>query len=244
MRSLFGLFLAAILLAGATAADYRPEGVNVQRWARGEIAYRTLDGEETGAETWDLTVHPDGSRTLRATNHLAGIMHTVQLRVERSFRPRELYAEYWIGGAFRNATFVAVRGLVLDITSRFADTTTHDVVRIPQAFSFIPHPLASDVWHGWYYDRSKGGRQTITVYDLDPTANQPFQVGRLYDQQIDYVGNELVTVPAGTFPCDHYRVDDAVDYYVTGPDMIFVKFVWTTAKAEYVLTKLEEGTAE
>ena len=238
------LLLAAFIATSAVAQDFRPDGVNVKRWARGEISYLNSETKEiTGAESWDMTVNADGSRSLRATNYLTnvGFMHTVHLRVEANFRPRELFTEYWINGAFRNSTFIAVRGIVLDITSRFAETTTHDTVKIPTNFSFIPHPLASDVWHGWYYDKARGGEQTTTVYDVAANSQQPLQVGRVYDQKITYVGNELITVPAGTFPSDHYRVGDAVDYYVTGPDAIFVKFVWHANKAEYVLTKLVTG---
>ena len=238
------LVLAVLLAVPALAEDFQPSGVNVARWARGEISYlNSATGEITGAEKWEMTVNADGSRSLQSTNYLTnvGFMHTVHLRVEANFRPRELFTEYWINGAFRNSTFIAVRGPLLDITSRFADRTVHETVTIPNAFSFIPHPLASDVWHGWYYDKARGGTQTTTVYDVAANGTQPLQVGRVYVQGLTYVGNELISVPAGAFPCDHFRVGDAVDYYVTGPDAIFVKFVWRANNAEYVLTKLEMG---
>ena len=62
---------------------------------------------------------------------------------------------------------------------------------------------------------------------------------KVNQQTLTYLGTELLTVPAGTFPCEHYRSGDVVDYYVTGPDAIFVKFVWPANDMEYVLTKLE-----
>jgi hypothetical protein len=241
----FALFLALLALPAWAEEEaptaFAPGGANVVRWARGEIAYQKAGtGETFGAEAWDMTVHPDGSRSLRATDTLAnGMTHTVHLRVEADFRPRELFTEYWLNGAFRSATFIAVRGILLDITTRFAETTNHGIEKIPQAFSFNTQTSAGNVWHGWYYDKAHGGAQKATIYAMDTSAQQPYQTGAVRTQSIVYVGNELVSVPAGAFPCDHYRIDDTVDYYVTGPDAIFVKEV--TPTMSFVLTKLETG---
>jgi hypothetical protein len=245
MRTVAVLLATLLLATSAAADDYRPAGVNVVRWAKGEIAYRNgKTGAVTGNESWDLTVHPDGSRSLRATNYLlsSGFMHTVNVRVGADFRPLEAFAEYFIKGEFRGAALFAVTGTQLEATAKLTDSTVRQVVDVPERFSLIPHPLASDVWHHWYYDKAKGGPQPMTVYDIDAPARGPAALlGRVYTQTLRYIGQETVTVPAGTFVCDHYRVDDAVDYYVTGPDALFVKFVWPPANAEYVLTKLEQG---
>ena len=239
MRGLSLTLLAIVFTFQAAAAPYHPAGVNVTRWAKGEIEYRdTASGAVTGGEAWDLTVHPDGSRTVQASNHLGEVAHTVTLHVAKDFRPLDAYVAYWREGRFRDGALFAVRGDTLEITAAFADRTVHETIAVPEHFSLIPHPLASDVWHGWYFDKAEGGVQTMTVYDLDTGARGSQAVGKLYDQKLQYLGREDVTVPAGTFPCDHFRVDGVVDYYVTGPDAIFVKFVWTSAKATYVLTSL------
>jgi hypothetical protein len=239
---------AAVILAavaGASAAEpYRPGGVNVARWARGEIEHRnTATGKVTGGETWDVTVHTDGSRTVRATDHVDGVGHlyTVVMRVGAEFQPREAFTQYWKGGVFRNASLFLVADGVIDVTTRFADSITRETVKVPERFSFIPHPLATNVWPGWYYDKVKGGVQTITVYDMAMGTEAPMRSGQVRTHGLEYLGEEDVTVPAGTFRCDHFRIDDVVDYFVTGPDALFVKFIWKSVRTEYVLTSLERS---
>ncbi len=240
--------VAAVILATATgmsaAEPYRPGGVNVARWARGEIEHRNTDtGKVTGGETWDVIVHTDGSRTVSANDHVdtIGHMYTVVMRVGADFQPREAFTQYWKDGVFRNASLFLVKDGVIDVTTRFADTISRETVKIPAQFSFIPHPLATNVWPGWYYDKAKGGSQTITVYDMAMGTKAPMQSGQVKTHGLEYLGREDVTVPAGTFPCDHFRIDDVVDYYVTGPDALFVKFIWKSARTEYVLTALERS---
>jgi hypothetical protein len=240
--------VATVILATVTsvsaAEPYRPGGVNVTRWARGEIEHRNTDtGKVTGGETWNVTVHPDGSRTVNATDHAdpIGHMYTVVMRVGADFQPREAFVQNWSNGVFRNASLFLVKDGVIDVTTRFAETISRETVKIPERFSFIPHPLATNVWPGWYYDKVKGGIQTITVYDIAAGTKGPMRSGQVKTHGLEYLGQEDVTVPAGTFPCDHFRIDDIVDYYVTGPDALFVKFIWKSARTEYVLTALEQS---
>jgi hypothetical protein len=91
-----------------------------------------------------------------------------------------------------------------------------------------------------YYDKQKGGAQAITVYDMDAAAAGPQALlGRLYQQKLEFLGAGETTTKAGTFATDHFKIEDAVDIYVTGPDAIMVKFVWTPADRVYELVKLE-----
>ncbi len=66
-------------------------------------------------------------------------------------------------------------------------------------------------------------------------------LGPMYDSVTTYVGREETTAPAGTFEVDHFKVESGVDMYVTGPDLVLVKFVWPAADQENVLTSLEQG---
>jgi len=165
--------------------------------------------------------------------------------------PREVFAQYWIGGTFRNAVFIAARGPLLDITSRFEHVTTHGIIDVPQrfafdlplGFAFLAHPMATDAWSVGAYKKDAGGSQDISVFELDNTASTPPQTGAVHTQTLVYIGPEPMNVPAGLFLCDHFRINDAIDLYVTGPDAIFVKAAWPAQKVEYVLTKLERSSA-
>jgi hypothetical protein len=67
-------------------------------------------------------------------------------------------------------------------------------------------------------------------------------LGRLYTQNLKFLGTESITTPAGTFATDHFKIDSAVDIYVTGPDAIMVRFEWKPADRIYELVNLEQST--
>jgi len=221
------------------------KNANVVRSAKGVIGYKILStGVSLGEETWSLSVHPDGSRTMQALNQYGspGVQRHVVYRVHAAFRPIEAYMLYWVGGQWRGSGFFSVRG---DRLSAIANTPngvlTHEIA-VPKDFSFIPHPLSTDAWHMAYYDKAKGGDQEITVYDMDAGAAGPQALlGRLYTQSLRFVGRESLTTMAGVFDTDHFKIDDAVDIYVTGPDAIMVRFQWTPADRVYDLIKLEQS---
>lgn len=248
MRASAVFFAAAFMSWSALAqTEHNPKidgaNANVTRAATGTIVYKVLStGAVLGGENWNLTVHPDGSRTMQALNRYGspGVQRHVTYRVDANFRPLEAYALYWVGGKWKGSAFFTIQG---DQLSAVANTPngmlTHNV-KVPEKFSLIPHPLSTDAWHMGYYDKKKGGTQTITVYDIDAGAAGPQALlGRLYTQKLDYVGPEKMTTPAGEFQVDHYKIDNAVDIYVTGPDAIMVKFVWAPADRVYELVKLE-----
>lgn len=58
------------------------------------------------------------------------------------------------------------------------------------------------------------------------------------DNDLELIGVEQLTTPAGTFTVDHWKTG-TVDYYTTGPDAMMVKFVWEATDNEYVLTELK-----
>jgi len=53
---------------------------------------------------------------------------------------------------------------------------------------------------------------------------------------IDYMGEETLTVPAGTFPCRYYRLHPSnpqnppLETWVTGEDATLVKMRWDLLK--------------
>ncbi len=229
----------------AQGAEATTGNINISRWARGTIEYRTLSsGEVTGSEQWHLTVHPDGSRTLEARNRLdrAGFQRHVTHRVAADFRPLETLAVYWVKGQWRGSALFAVNGPELTALAKTPDGMLTQTVAVPEHFSFIPHPLSTNAWHAWYYDKRLGGEQTITVYDMDALATSVGSLlGRLYDQTIVFVGQQELTTPAGTFLTDHFNIGGAVDLHVTGPDAVLVRFTWAPADADYLLVEYDSG---
>lgn len=243
LRNALVVFLVALVANDAFAQA--GDNSNIVRWAKGTIEYRNIsDGEVSGSEEFHLTVHPDGSRTLQARNRLnnADIQRHVTHRVAANFRPLETTAVYWVKGEWRGTGLFAVDGNDLEAVVKTPDGMIRQSRRVPDNFSFIPHPLSTNAWPAWYVDKTKPGPQTITVYDMDAGAQAvSSMLGKLYDSEIEYLGEQDMTTPAGNFQVEHYRISDAVDMYITGPDAILVRFVWKPADRDYVLTSLEQS---
>jgi len=252
MFRIFAIVIAVGTMAQAAAQTGPAPGTsvgnaNISRWADGTIEYRVQStGAVIGREQWHLTAHPDGTRTMQARNEYGspGLQRHVILRADAKLRPIEAYVQYWVGGHWRGSGLFSVHGHKLTAVANTPNGVLTHAIDVPENFSFIPHPLSTDAWHMWYYDRGKGGDQTITVYDMPGGADGPQSIlGRLYTQTLRRIGAEDITTPAGTFPTDHYRIDDAVDIYVTGPDAIMVRFAWAPADRVYELVRLERGEA-
>ena len=239
------LVIAALLFAVPTMAQDDDTNVNITRWSTGTIAYRKIStGVATGSEEWRITVHPDGSRTLNTTNRLGPFktQRTVVLRVAKNFRPLDLYASFWTLGAWVGTGLMTVDKNVLNAVVSSPHGRITQQVSIPEQFAFIPHPLQSNAWQTWAYDKSKGGPQTTKVYDLKTRLAGPGDVlGPMYDITTTCVGEEDMTTPAGKFRVDHFRNDSGTDIYITGPDAILVRFIWPAVDEEYLLTLLATG---
>lgn len=232
-----------LLLIAATQTAWAADNINITRWAKGTIEYRSLStGEVSGSEDWHLTAHPDGSRTMHARNRLddAQFQRHVTYRVAENFRPLEVTSVYWVKGEWRGTGLFSITDNQLEAFVKTPDGLIQQSRTVPENFSMIPHPLSTNAWPTWYYDKAKGGPQTMTVYDMDALAGSvSSMMGKVYDQTLNFAGKEEMTTPAGTFMTDHFRIDDAVDLYITGPDAIMVRFQWIPADRDYVLTSLE-----
>ncbi len=252
MKLMISIMAAALATAAIAQTEPNPdpsmENANVVRGAKGTIVYKVLStGAMLGGENWSLSVHPDGSRTMQALNRYGspGVQRHVVYRVDQNFRPQEAYLLYWVGGQWRGSGLFSVEGDKLSVVANTPNGRLTQEVTVPKEFSFIPHPLSTDAWHMAYYDKAKGGEQSMTVYDMAAGAAGPQALlGRLYTQKLAFIGNEQVVTPAGSFATEHFKIDNAVDIYVTGPDDILVKFLWTPADRVYELVKLEQTAPE
>lgn len=241
------LIAAAVLTASVAAAEPAPTpNANISRWASGVIAYRVAStGAINGYESWRLTVHPSGERTMSARVEYAprSIQRHVIHRTSRDWRPLETYAVTWVEGVFRGSASVVADDPVLRITGLApGGAVSHDLdLRGPVAI--VPHVISVDSWRATQYDKTKGGEQPIYSYNMNATGDGDQGIlGRLMDYRLTWIGNERVTVPAGTFETDHFRIEDAVDIYLNGPDAMAVKFVYRAIDREHLLIEHSHGS--
>jgi hypothetical protein len=236
----------AVVFLGPTSSAEPGENPNITRWSEGTIVYRTIEAQRLRArETWRLTAHPDGSRTIRSfvDNFDAETNLNIIHRVSADFRPLESLVTYWTRGEYRGAGMFTVNGSTLNAYVSGPYGTATENVEVPEKFSIAPHPLATDSWHTWYFDKGTGGVQTTTIYNLQVTApeNGIPVLGKIHRGTMTYVGAESVTVPAGTFSTDHYRIGEGIHVWIEGADNMMVRYAMPDRDLEYVLTLLKTG---
>lgn len=242
-----GLLLAALPAAAQFTGD-KTDGspnANIVRWAKGAYEYRTLkEGVVRGSEDFHLTVHPDGSRTMRAVTDITArdISMNVIARVDARFRPIEVYFSYFRAGVLRASGLIGIDGNALTASSNGISGKITRAEVVPENIAVVSHPLALDGWTSWYVAPRPDIAQTGAIYMLntgaDPTA--PL-LDKVTTQRFVYHGEEQVTVPAGTFTASRITMDGHSDVWVHGPDRILVRYVWAEIDRDYVLKTLDVG---
>lgn len=197
----------------------------------------------TGHERWQLTVHPDGSRTMASVVQYTprDVQRHVIQRVGPNFEPIETYALYWVGGTWRGSALASVNGRGLSIVANTPRGPASQRFDVEGPLAIVPHVLAADSWRTKLYDRARGGTQPIQAYNFDATAEASNSLlGRMMSYRLAFVGAETLTVPAGRFETEHYRIEDAVDLYVSGEDGVLVRFVYPAIDREHELIEYRQ----
>jgi hypothetical protein len=247
------IMVAAILgLAHAATAQVQPTPVpentgpnaNITRWARGAYDYRTIsDGRLRGVEHWQLFVYRDGSRSMIMWHDLfaTNTQFTGFMRVDKDLRPLEAFAQFFTQGKFKGAAQILFKDGAMELISTGAEGQVRQVRSTPLEFSISLHPLASDWWHYWYYDRAKKGPQISRYYSLEAGRDLGLPVtARLIETPQEESGEEDITVPAGTFKTIKYSSGSSAAW-ISGPDSMLVKSANPRADREYVLSSYTSG---
>lgn len=236
---------ALLCLRPALATDLLPLNENIVRQASGVIAYRSLStGAIRGEERFHISVHPDGSRSVMAISRYGpqDIQRQSLYRIDANNRPIDATLQWWIEGTWRASGSITVDRASLTASSRGPVSEHSHHIEIADKFAILPHQLSPDAWRVLLYDKALGGVQPLTMYDLEPLAEEPDGLlGKITTQHFEYKGEVSVDVPAGTFMTDHFRLEDAIDMYVTGPDAILVKWRFEAIDREHILMKLERA---
>lgn len=217
---------------------------------------------EFGRETWSMTWHEDGQRTLRAVCEIEPgpvaprhVRRDTTVSLDADWMPLDCYTRLHRDGKFLGGGwFRFAEGLAE------AEIDTAELGRVSQRWpikgrvpSFGAHNVTCDVLHCCHVLKSgqkivRPDNVFLTTLEHDgcggPTLS-PLKFG------IEYLGRERITVPAGAFDADHYQFlldgpmpkEHPTEHVWCLPEtFIFVKItVGGYMNASFELTELHEG---
>lgn len=187
---------------------------------RGKLAYiseaeQTKD-REYGREWFAITRHEDGQTTLRAQCEIdsgvvrkRGVVRDVVYSLDSNHRPIDCFVRVREDGRYLGAGWFRFEGN----TAR-GELHNRDVGHLRQRLeldgpipSVAAHPLVCDMLHCLAFDTARSeriqrsSRIVMTSRELDGCSGPQLTS---MDMDIEYIGQERLTVPAGTFMTQHF----------------------------------------
>lgn len=179
---------------------------------RGSIRYQG-DAGLRGREDWSITRSADGARTLSAHCRMfdSGIERWVVHALGQAGDPIRSFISHRTGGKFLGeGWFLFFPGVLVGrALLRDGGQIEQSVTIDGQLDYFVPHAVAADSWITTCYDVSRGGWQEVRhgfTSSLLPDGSTGPLIEQHYGLRILLVGEESVSVPAGTYPTRHFVV--------------------------------------
>ncbi|CAB5041818.1 unannotated protein [freshwater metagenome] len=215
----------------------------------GRIDYIHDERGERGREWFTVTTHQDGHRVVRARCEMddTEIMRDVTYSMN-GFTPEEAYIRIVIKGKHEGSGW-----FTFDENEARCEAIIAGGGRVSQtmktpgpAASFGAHPVLCDCLHASLYKHGGSKRQRVTNI-LNSSHSPDGSTGPMlgeWEFDIEFIGEERITVPAGTFDTYHYTYH--LDHYGWAPEQVWVmpgsnqlvKIYWDVLKTSYVLAEL------
>jgi hypothetical protein len=218
---------------------------NIVRSAKGAYSYINQDTNEiVGHEDWSMMVDRSGARTFTIAQRWDEknyVTRTV-LRLDADLRPIENYQTRWDEeGWMSSGVYTVVENTVTAVVTGRGGRATQ-TLEVPEKFSMVPHPLATDGLHFWYVDSPIGATIEGAVYNIRKKDDLSGGVlGVVHTVELTYIGEESVTTDAGTFATQHFKMGDTSDFWVAVRDGILVRLSYGPKGTRYDLTAYEEN---
>ena len=220
------------------------------RTIRGRILYTSKKpermGEERGRESFIITVHTDGKRTLRAHCEIddpPSVLRDVTLSLDADYYPLDCFTRLTLDDRFEGTGWMR-------LTETQAETESFNVRdgRISQRLDLerrtrwlATHPIAGDGMAFAIFDRSRGPGKIFYPDMMVTSPDHRGATGPLLFKLgfgLEYVGDEEITVPAGTFNAYHLRYVDTAGQL---PEEHPRYDVWCTADGDFIFLRGEVG---
>lgn len=216
------------------------------RTIRGKILYTSHKpdrmGAERGRESFIITVHGDGKRTLRACCEIDDpptVLRDVVLSVDADYFPLDCFTRLTIDDKFEGSGWMR-------FTESCAETEAFSARdgRIAQRFDLArrvrwlaSHPIASDGMGFAIFDRARGPGKIFFPDMMVTSPDHRGATGPLLFKLgfgLEYLGDEEIAVPAGTFEAHHFRYVDTAGQL---PEEHPQYDVWCTADEDFVFLR-------
>ena len=218
------------------------------KYQHGRLSYlKKSTGQERGREDWQLTRNRDGSVTMRclAMTDDSQFVRDVIFTRSKDGRPTDVFIRLQVGDKLIGTGYFKIENdKLVVITDNVETGHVLQTVTVPtDFFSIVSHAVMLDGWAIFNYDRTLGGEQTRTAYNTSTRWNgTDGPLGRLEKFRLNLIGEEEITVPAGTFKAAHFTIDSdelkvpTSHLWVAGEDKILLRYDWGEMDCEYVLT--------
>lgn len=216
------------------------------RTLRGKILYTSRKpermGAERGRESFIITVHGDGKRTLRACCEIDDpptVLRDVVLSVDADYSPLDCFTRLTIDDKFEGSGWMR-------FTESCAETEMFSARdgRIAQRFDLTrrvrwlaSHPIAGDGMGFAIFDQTRGPGKTFFPDLMVTSPDHRGATGPLLFKLgfgLEYLGDEEVVVPAGAFEAHHFRYVDTAGQL---PEEHPQYDVWCTADEDFVFLR-------
>ena len=211
-----------------------------------------LDASERRIDWEDFIVtrNPDGSRTAMTMSRFPGcsiVRHVVQT-VGSDFSPRDGFVrlfdeDRYLGALARHVTGDEVVSIVLPADGGAPDMTSFPIEIETEVLGY--HPTTAEGWKLMKLDRSHSGVQVIRLLTTSLTWNGgTLSHGRKVEMPVEYLGEDEITVAAGTFRCHRYMwrtgdIDGDLEIWTTGEDEIVARMNGYSKGHAYELARYE-----
>ncbi len=218
---------------------------------KGRIDYTSIrpgmEGKWRGGETFRITKHENGGRTLAANcvidENAPRVLRESITNLAPDWTPLGGFVQISVDDAFvGSAWYDFADGYAVAEGSTVREGRFSQRIKLAERpWFFGTHPLQADGLTTSCYDLSKGpGRQVVPYFLMCSSHHRGADGPKLIqarDLNLTFIGEEEVTVKAGTFQALHFLVGENTDDEYMGSDRHPPYHVWVSADGDYVFLK-------
>jgi hypothetical protein len=221
----------------------------LHRTIRGKILYTSKKpekfGQVRGREDFTFTHHTDGKRTMRAICEIEDpnptVLRDVTYSLDENDRPMDCFVRLTVGDRFMGAGLFRITEDAVECES-FGPTIGRVSQRMPIVGDFDgfgTHPIVGDAYLSKCMDLSRGPHQR-QIRTFLPSSDHRGATPPLIAEvrmELAYIGEDTITVPAGTFACRHYRFTDEKGGMATADGAHPAYDMWVTADDDAIFVQ-------